>query len=261
MLKAERQEQIIARLAGGGTESVSAIAQVLDVSDMTVRRDLEELAERGVVERVYGGARMPAAVRESFSAAGIPLLREYSHTEKRRLRSEEKQRIAQRAIELIEPSDTVFLGAGTTVEHMARFLPDIRLRVITNSLSAFKLLEHREHCELYLVGGLYRQQTGCFVGAMAEDAVSPLGIDKAFIGANGISGGSLFCADMDEGRIQRLVLTKARERYAVSDTSKLGRRDFYAFFGLSDLTALVCDDALSDAQRSEIEEQVRLICA
>ena len=261
MLKAERQEQIIARLAGGGTESVSAIAQALDVSDMTVRRDLEELAERGVIERVYGGARMPAAVRESFSAAGIPLLREYSHTEKRRLRSEEKQRIAQRAIELIEPSDTVFLGAGTTVEHMARFLPDIRLRVITNSLSAFKLLEHREHCELYLVGGLYRQQTGCFVGAMAEDAVSPLGIDKAFIGTNGISNGSLFTSDIDEGRIQRLVLNKAQERYAVCDMSKVGRRDFYGFYPISRLTALICDASIDPAAAQDLAEQVELIKA
>ena len=260
MLKAERQELIVKRLTAHGTESVAAIAGALGVSEMTVRRDLEELAERGIVERVYGGARMPSALMETYSADGIPLLREYSHAEKRRLRTEQKRRIAQRAAQLLEASDTIFLGAGTTAEHMVRFLPDVPLRVITNSLAAFKLLEHKERCELYLVGGLYRQQTGCFVGAMAEDAIAPLGIDKAFIGANGISGGSLFTADMDEGRLQRLVFTKARQRFAIGDASKVGRVDFYAFYELADLTALICDDGLTDAQRADLELHTELIC-
>ncbi len=246
MLKAERQEQIIQRLAEHGTESVGAIARALDVSEMTVRRDLEDLAERGMVERVYGGARMPGALRDSFTSGGIPLLREYTHTEKRRLHVEAKRAVALRAVQLIEEGDTVFLGAGTTAELMAGSLPDVALRVVTNSLAVFNLLEASRIYELYLVGGLYRPETGCFVGTMAEEAVAPLGIDCAFIGANGISSGSLFTSDMDEGRLQRLVLDTARRRYAVCDASKLGRRDFYAFYPLSKLTALICDDAPAD---------------
>ena len=121
---------------------------------------------------------MPSALKESYSSDGIPLLREYSHVEKRRLHTEEKRRVANRAAQLVKSDDTVFLGAGTTVEYMVRYLPDAHLRVITNSISVFKLLEHNEQCELYLVGGLYRQQTGCFVGGMAEEAIAPLGIDK-----------------------------------------------------------------------------------
>lgn len=261
MLKAERQEQIVQRLIAHGTESVVAIARALDVSEMTVRRDLEELADRGIVERVYGGARMPSALKESYSSDGIPLLREYSHVEKRRLHTEEKRRVANRAAQLVKPDDTVFLGAGTTVEYMVRYLPDAHLRVITNSISVFKLLEHNEQCELYLVGGLYRQQTGCFVGGMAEEAVAPLGIDKAFIGTNGISNGSLFTSDIDEGRIQRLVLNKAQERYTVCDMSKVGRRDFYGFYPISRLTALICDASIDPAAAQDLSEQVELIRA
>lgn len=261
MLKAERQEQIVQRLTAHGTESVGAIARALSVSEMTVRRDLEELAERGIVERVYGGARMPAALKESYSAEGVPLLREYSHVEKRRLNTETKRRVAQRAAHQIAPDDTVFLGAGTTVEAMVPYLPETHLRVITNSLSVFKLLEHNERCELYLVGGLYRQHTGCFVGGMAEEAVAPLGIDKAFIGTNGVSSGSLFTSDMDEGRIQRLVLKKAQGRFAVCDASKVGRRDFYAFFPVAELTALICGGELDPATEADLRERTTLIRA
>lgn len=261
MLKTERQEQIVQRLTANGTESVGAIARALGVSEMTVRRDLEELTERGIVERVYGGARMPSELKESFSSEGIPLLREYSHVEKRRLRTEEKRRIGQRAAQFIDSGDTIFLGAGTTVEQMAHYLPETNLRVITNSLAVFKILEHCESCELYLVGGLYRQQTGCFVGGMAEEAVAPLGIDKAFIGANGVCNGTLYTADMDEGRLQKLVYDKAQKRYAVSDASKVGRRDFYGFYPIPHLTALVCDSSLDAVQTQELSDQVELILA
>lgn len=259
MLKAERQEQIVANLMASGTTTVGAIARALDVSEMTIRRDLEELSERGIIERVYGGARIPSSLKESYSSTGVPLLREYSHLEKRRLHTQAKQQVAKRAALLVEDGDTVFLGAGTTVEAMVECLPACRLRIITNSLSVFRLLEHNAQCELYLVGGLYRQQTGCFVGSMAEEAVSPLGIDKAFIGANGVTNGALFTYNMDEGKIQRLAFDKARERYAVCDASKIGRRDFYAFYRLSDLTALICDDGLDDAARADIAQSCRVL--
>lgn len=259
MLKAERHEQIVQRLTANGTATVGAIARALQVSEMTIRRDLEELAERGIIERVYGGARLPVALKESFSSSGIPLLREYSHVEKRRLHTEAKREVARRAAQLIKPGESVFLGAGTTVEAMIEFLPAAPLRIVTNSLSVFKLLEHSEQCELYLVGGLYRRQTGCFVGSMAEDAVAPLGIDKAFIGTNGVASGSLFTSDMDEGKIQRMVLDKAQERYAVCDASKVGRCDFYAFYSLSKLTALICDSGLDRAHREELSQSVTLM--
>ena len=77
MLKAQRQEQIVRRLAENGTESVGDIARALDVSEMTIRRDLEELSERKMVERVYGGARLPSGLAASFTTSGIPVMHEY----------------------------------------------------------------------------------------------------------------------------------------------------------------------------------------
>ena len=113
------------------------------------------------------------------------LRHEYSHSEKRK-HAEEKLQIARRSVELIEEGSTIFLGTGTTVEQMASMLPACRLRIVTNSLSVFNLLEAREDCELCLVGGMYRRRTA-FVGPTAEDTLrarwgstQPLSAQTAF---------------------------------------------------------------------------------
>ena len=199
MIKAERQDKVRQLLEEQGTVSVKEISDALGVSDMTIRRDLEELASLGEIERVHGGAR---------SAQGRPhamLRHEYSHSEKRTKHAEEKLQIARRAVELIEEGSTIFLGTGTTVEQMASMLPTFRLRIVTNSLSVFNLLEAREDCDLCLVGGMYRRRTAAFVGPTAEDTLRALGIDAAFIGANGILDGDVSTSNMDEGRIQQLA--------------------------------------------------------
>lgn len=97
---------------------------------------------------------------------------------------------------------------------------------MTNSLSAFSLLEAREDCDLCLVGGMYRRRTAAFVGPTAEDTLRALGIDAAFIGANGILDGDVSTSNMDEGRIQQLAFSKADSRYLIADSSKIGRRYF-----------------------------------
>ncbi len=97
---------------------------------------------------------------------------------------------------------------------------------MTNSLSAFSLLEAREDCELCLVGGMYRSRTAAFVGPTAEDTLRALGIDIAFIGANGILDGDVSTSNMDEGRIQQLAFSKADTRYLIADSSRIGRRYF-----------------------------------
>ena len=221
MIKAERQDKVRQLLEEQGTVSVKEISDALGVSDMTIRRDLEELASLGEIERVHGGAR---------SAQGRPhamLRHEYSHSEKRTKHAEEKLQIARRSVELIEEGSTIFLGTGTTVEQMASMLPAFRLRIVTNSLSVFNLLEAREDCDLCLVGGMYRRRTAAFVGPTAEDTLRALGIDAAFIGANGILDGDVSTSNMEEGRIQQLAFSKADSRYLIADSSKIGKRDFY----------------------------------
>lgn len=253
MLKSERQDSIARLVDERGTVSVREVSDLLSVSEMTIRRDLEELSSAGRVVRVHGGARRMS------SARGLSVPREFSHAEKQQIHRTEKLHIARIAASVIDEGDTVFLGVGTTIEDIARILPAMRLRVITNSLPVFNLLEDRNDFDLWLVGGMYRPRTGAFVGPIAETAVSSLGIDKAFIGANGILDGSISTSNTEEGSIQALVFDKADSRYLVADSSKLGRRDFYCFYDLADLDALITDNLITAEQRDALREHVSVL--
>lgn len=248
MIKAERQSFIKEMVEREGTLSVHEIAAHLEVSEMTVRRDLEELSMRGELVRVHGGARSAEAYQPSM------LRREYSHVEKRNRNVDEKAAVAARAVQLIEPNTTIFLGTGTTVEQMIPLLPSYHLRIVVNSLAIFNMLEARNGYELCLIGGTFRPRTGAFVGPLAEDAISKLGLDAAFVGANGISDGGVFTSNADEGRFQQIAFDRADARYLVADASKIGKRDFFEFYQLMNLDALVCDAAISERARKMVDE-------
>ncbi|GJM55902.1 DeoR/GlpR transcriptional regulator [Coriobacteriaceae bacterium] len=253
MLKSERQDAIQRLCEALGTVTVRQIAEELQVSDMTVRRDLEEMSGQDRVVRVHGGARRVTGER----GAAVP--REYTHREKRALHVEEKRAVAARAAVLVEPGETVFLGAGTTMERLAQVLPAGRLRVVTNSLSVFDLLRDRPDTELCLVGGIYRTATDAFVGPMAEKSLEPLGIDAAFIGCNGVVDGAVSTSNMEEGRFQNEVLERSDRRYVVCDSSKVGRRDFYAFYSLADVDALVTDRLLAAGEVEDLSAYTEVL--
>ncbi len=253
VIKAERQDSIRRLVEERGSASVKDIAAELEVSEMTVRRDLEEMSLAGDLVRVHGGARSASGRKQSM------LRGEYSHAEKRARHAPEKRAIAERAVQLIEPESTVFLGTGTTVEQMVNVLPNVRLRIVTNSLSVFNLLEGRSMYDLCLVGGMYRPRTGAFVGPLAEDAIDKLGLDIAFIGANGIYEGGVSTSNAEEGRFQELAYDKADARYLLADASKIGRRDFFTFYHLIKLDGIVCDASITPEARAACEEYTEVL--
>lgn len=253
MIKAERQDSIKRLVEERGSASVKDIAAQLDVSEMTVRRDLEEMASSGELVRVHGGARSTGARRHSM------LRQEYSHTEKRDRNMAQKRVIAARAVSLIEEDSTVFLGTGTTVEQMVPLLPACRLRIVTNSLAVFNMLEGNEGYELCLVGGTYRPRTGAFVGPLAEDAIGRLGLNLAFIGANGIFDGEVSTSNAEEGHFQELAFEKADARYLVADASKVGRRDFFTFYHLIKLDALITDETIAPEALQQLSEYTEVL--
>lgn len=253
MLKAERQDAIQRLCDALGTVTVRQIAEELEVSEMTVRRDLEELSGAGRVVRVHGGARCAAGER------GLTVPREFTHREKRALHVDEKRHVASLAAALVQPGETVFIGAGTTTELVAQMLPAGRLRVVTNSLSVFALLRDRPETELCLVGGIYRTSTDAFVGPMAERSLELLGIDAAFIGCNGIVADAVSTSNMEEGSFQSDVLERSDRRYVVCDSSKVGRRDFFTFYSLDDVDALVTDRHLTAQELDVLIEHTKVI--
>lgn len=253
MLKSQRHEQLMNLCSQRGVISVRQAAKIFGISEMTVRRDFDELASTGAVVREHGGIRLPEV------AQSVPS--EIPYFDKLAVRQSEKQRIAQAACALIEPDDTVFLGPGSTCAAIARALPPVRLRIVTNSIIALNMLQIHPGLEVCCLGGQYRRRSGSFIGPVAEDSLAPLGIDKCFIGTNGVMSGVISCSNLEEGRLQALACDRAASRFLVCDSSKLDQLDFYNFYNLDRIDAVITDAGASDEQRFAIESATSLIVA
>lgn len=236
-----------------GVISVRQAAKIFGISEMTARRDFDELASTGEVVRAHGGIRLPEV------AHAVPA--EIPYFEKLAVHQEEKRKIAEAACALIEPDDTIFLGPGSTCAAIASALPAMRLRVVTNSIIALNMLQIHPGMEVCCLGGQYRRRSGSFVGPVAEDSLAPLGIDKCFVGTNGVVSGAISCSNLEEGRIQALACDRAASRFLVCDSSKLEQLDFYNFYSLDRIDAVITDAGVTDDQRRPIEECTSLIIA
>ncbi|UXR70222.1 MULTISPECIES: DeoR/GlpR family DNA-binding transcription regulator [unclassified Staphylococcus] len=234
MLKTERFHAIMSLLERSGTVKVSEIMEKLSVSDMTVRRDLDELEKQGLLERVHGGARLKNLYRQV----------ELSHDEKQIMYKEEKQRIVEKANELIHDGDTIFLGPGTTLEMLAKVISGNSLRIVTNCLPIFQELQknHQDNHKIYLLGGEFRETTQCFIGEITNKSLEDMNFHKAFLSCNALSEQKIMTSTFEEGQTQKLALDNSVERYLLIDHSKVGKKDFSVFYHLQDITAVIIDD-------------------
>ena len=216
LLTPEREEKILSAL-GGGSRSIAELAAALDVSEATVRRDLQNLESAGLLRRVHGGAEAAAGVRRSE-----PLF-----DEKASICADAKEYIARLALREIRDRDAIFLDGGSTVLALARLLRERnRLTVVTNSLSAaFELMDsgHR----LILLGGEVRAISRTMVGPLTEHVASQLSFDKAFMGTIGFSPEEgMSTTDPNEAFTKSLVMRRARSAYLLADSSKIDAASF-----------------------------------
>lgn len=251
MKKRERLEEITRLVNQKGTIRVSDIVKLLNVTDMTVRRDLVELEEQGVLTKIHGGARSNKAFQ----------YRENSHAEKHIQNKEAKQAIASKAAQLIEDGDTIFLGPGTTVAFLAEALNNQRLTVITNCMPVFTLLmaKKTEDFQVFLLGGEYRQVTEAFVGEITNTSLEKLRFSKMFFSGNGVKDGEVMTSTLAEAYTQNLALKHSLEKYLLLDSSKIGKDDFTSFCKLRDLTALITDVKTEDENYRALEPEIEII--
>ena len=251
MKKRERLEEITRLVNQKGTIRVSDIVKLLNVTDMTVRRDLVELEEQGVLTKIHGGARSNKAFQ----------YREYSHAEKHIQNKEAKQAIASKAAQLIEDGDTIFLGPGTTVAFLAEALNNQRLTVITNCMPVFTLLmaKKTEDFQVFLLGGEYRQVTEAFVGEITNTSLEKLRFSKMFFSGNGVRDGEVMTSTLAEAYTQNLALKHSLEKYLLLDSSKIGKDDCTALCNLRDLPALITDVKTEDENYRSLEPEIEII--
>lgn len=230
MLKQERFSKIVNILSTEEIVQVSDLANMMNVSEMTIRRDLRELDRRGKVLRVHGGA-------QSVSSS---LIIEKNFNEKREIHVPEKKEVAKKAAKLIKDGETVYVGPGTTLEFMVAELKQKKLRLVTNSIPVFEAArQNANNYDLILIGGSYRRTSGACIGALANHDLKSMGYDRAFVGVNGIIDDALMTANMEEGLTQKIVLDRAVHKYVVCDKFKLNKNNFYNFYKLSDIDRLI----------------------
>lgn len=234
ILREQRKERIVEILHEGGSLSVDELGTRLSVSDATVRRDLEELAEVGKIIRIRGGAALP-----DRSKSEPPVIYRSS------VQANEKQQIGRRAAELISDGETVFLGSGSTVLEVARSLTHKKdITIITNSLPIVDLLSAAEGLQVIATGGLLRFSELSFIGHLVERSLSELRADKVIISIQGIHlDHGLTNEYMPETMSDRAILAFAHDTILVADHTKFGKVKSSFVADISSIGTLVTDSA------------------
>ena len=215
MLAELRMEAILAELEKEQAVSVAQLCQITGASEATIRRDLNELARRGKLNKVHGGALpLKEPFREEFRGE------EPDMELKRQLHTPEKKRIAQYAAGLIQNDDVVFLDAGSTVMHMAEFIRAPRATFVTNSVECLQRLP-RLGLRTYVLGGVLKPGTLAIIGGEAMEDLKKYNFTKVFLGANGVSLSQGFTTpDPEEAMVKALAAARSQQAWVLADSSK-----------------------------------------
>jgi DeoR family fructose operon transcriptional repressor len=252
MLRSEREDRIVSLLAEAesGLLRVKDLSASLGVSQMTIRRDLESLEERGLVRRVRGGAmHMDNALlfEKSFRRRG----REFFY---------EKIAIGRAAAAHVKDGDVIILDAGTTTLQVARHIRAQRVTAVTNALPVAAELAARPSVSSILLGGNLKGPELCTVGPMVSESLAEMAADTLFLSAAGFSPErGLMDPDMREAAVKRSMIQAARRVILVADSSKYQAICFAHIAPIGQLDLLITDTGLSDdARRALAAAGVRL---
>jgi DeoR/GlpR family transcriptional regulator of sugar metabolism len=249
MLARQRQTRILDELRRSGGVRVSELTELLGVSDMTIRRDLEQLESHGVLQKVHGGAVLSGTVTEE---PGFEI--------KSTLQQPAKHAIAARAAALVEPGSAIAISAGTTTWAMAHLIATIGgLTVVTNSTTvadSIAAVGAPAAPTVILTGGV-RTPSSALVGPIADLAINSLHVDQLFLGVHGMDAHAGFTTpNLAEAETNRALIARAREIVVLVDSTKWGTVGLANFAPLSAADVLITDDALADDARIVLDEVV-----
>ncbi|MDD5200329.1 MAG: DeoR/GlpR family DNA-binding transcription regulator [Terrimicrobiaceae bacterium] len=251
MLALERHRRILDLLAVQGSVRTIEVAQALDVTDETVRRDFEKLEADGQLIRSHGGA-----IRGEASRRDLPF------TSREAMNVAGKQAIAQRALGHIEPGDTILLDASSTTLELARRLPDAPLTVLTNAVKIAIELAGRPFIQVVLIGGAVDARSLSCVGPLAENVLDCYHVRTLFLSCRGMDA-QRGLSESNEGQssLKRKALALADRAILLVDHSKLGLRSSFFFARLQEIEVLITDRPPATAfakalRKAEVEVQI-----
>jgi DeoR family glycerol-3-phosphate regulon repressor len=227
-----RQSALLQAVRDAGSISVEALAERFGVTLQTVRRDVRQLTQAGLLARFHGGVQMPSSTTENIA-----------YRQRQSLNEEAKRRIAQAVAAAVPPDCSLILNIGTTTEAVARELLRHRgLRVITNNLNVAAILADNPDCEVIIAGGVVRSRDRGIVGEATVDFIRQFKADIGLIGISGIEAdGTLRDYDFREVRVAQAIVAQSRQVWLAADHSKFNRPAMVELGRLEQLDALFTD--------------------
>ncbi len=230
----ERHNKILKSIELLRTVSVQELKERLDVSEVTVRKDLTFLEDEGLIIRTHGGARLAQDVNRMRTLS----IRSRENPEVKRI-------IARRAAQLIQEGDTIYLDSGSTCQALAEEIRDSErsVRVITNALPIMNILAECQAVGLYTIGGSFRREAGSFVGPLSLSNLDDYKIQTGFVGTTGYDKKGVFTSqNVVESQLKKQVLASSRRRIILADSTKAGTQAFSVFARPKDVDILITDN-------------------
>ena len=251
MLPAERKEQIKEQLRARRSVNVSELAQSLQVTTETIRRDLAQLEKEGFLVKTHGGAIIRSQVMSSLS-----------HEVLSTLYLPEKRKLAFEAAQMVSPGDCLFLDCSTTVYQMCPYIKDMNLTVISNSLDVLNFFAGSSTVNVICPGGQFYGINKSFMGVETSDFLNRHHFDKSFISCRSVSLSSGLCDSTElMADIRRTVIRNSSFTALLADHTKLDRHSYAPICPLTDINALIVDEELGEEWLSVLNAAcIKTVC-
>jgi DeoR family fructose operon transcriptional repressor len=247
----ERRSRLLELIRARGFASLPDLAGQLQVSESTVRRDLDALEESGSVRRTHGGV---------FYTGPSPKLAHFD--QRQSAQWDKKRRIAEAAARLIEDGETILIDGGSTAYELARLLVGRSLQVVTNSLPVATLFTSSDSGDLIFVGGYIHTRTGVSLGPYANEMLSKLRVRRAIVSIAGVKEEGFYNSNLLLVETERAMMAAADEVIVVADSTKFGISSLALMGKLEEVDMVIVDDELDEAWRRRITDAgVQLVIA
>ncbi len=245
MTIAERHKHILDKLKQAGFVSVAELSKELDVTMVTVRKDLKILEDKELLFRSHGSATSVS-----------PYVNDRPVNEKKLVRVEEKMGIAQSALLLVDDEDAIIIGSGTTVVAFAQAIPkNKKLTVLTGAMNVTMALIDTINIEIVQLGGVVRKSSSSVVGHYAEEMMAHFACSKLFISADGISlDYGLTTSHLMEAHLNAKMIKAVQKTIVLADSSKFGKKGFGKICNLEDVDIVITDLGIPEIYKDKLEE-------
>ena len=252
MLIIERQNRLKELLAQRGTSDLDSLAAELQVSQSTVRRDVDLLEHAGLVERTHGGVVWLGEKQANGSAAATASGRPYAFDQRTHYRRDEKLRIARAAAGLVKPGQTVLIDGGTTTYYLARELTGRSMQLVTNSLPIGNLFLNDDGVELLLTGGLVYPRYGVLLGPHVETFLASIHASTLFLSCAGVHDGGVYNQNLLLVQAERQMMRQVQQVVLLADSTKFGQQALAKLCDLSQVHVVVTDAGIEPQHREAI---------